>query len=102
MACLLAQAHNLSLVEIESDNQVIIKLYVSETIPPWEIMAFLFLIIACMLCRSWRFMWTRSNNRVAHWVDKGNSNSLLSASWVSYPPLALGSLLSALVFSHPS
>ncbi|KAL7176916.1 hypothetical protein ACSBR2_030284 [Camellia fascicularis] len=36
LACFLAQNHNLSFVEIESDNQTIIKLCVSETIPPWE------------------------------------------------------------------
>ncbi|KAL7189457.1 hypothetical protein ACSBR1_039160 [Camellia fascicularis] len=42
LACFLAKNHNLPSVEIESDNQTIVKLCVSETVPPWESMAVVF------------------------------------------------------------
>lgn len=36
MACLMAQALNLSQVEIKTDNKMVISLCISETVPPWE------------------------------------------------------------------
>ncbi|KAL7189912.1 hypothetical protein ACSBR1_039536 [Camellia fascicularis] len=71
MACLMIQAHNLSNVEIESDNQLVIQLSVSEMVPPWEISAMILDIRAIALQFHLLFTWTRcSNNKVAHWVAK--------------------------------
>ncbi|KAI7995877.1 hypothetical protein LOK49_LG11G02292 [Camellia lanceoleosa] len=39
LACRLVQMYGLSLADIENDNQELIHLCVSETVPPWEIMA---------------------------------------------------------------
>lgn len=39
LACRLVQMYGLSMADIENDNQDLIHLCVSETVPPWEIMA---------------------------------------------------------------
>ncbi|KAL7222781.1 hypothetical protein ACSBR1_024474 [Camellia fascicularis] len=64
----LAQAHNASMVEIETDNQSLIKLCLSEDVPPWECMAMVHDIRSLSKPRQWNFGWTRRANRAAHWV----------------------------------
>lgn len=64
MSCLLTQVHNLNQVEIESDNQMIIHLCVSEMVPSWDCMAIVSDIQLLSRNRQWNFVWTkRSNNR---------------------------------------
>ncbi|CAL5333984.1 unnamed protein product [Camellia sinensis] len=67
LVCCLAQMHGLSLADIENDNQELIHLCVSETVPPWEIMAVVADIRSFARDRAWKFMWTRrTNNSAAH------------------------------------
>ncbi|XP_028099060.1 uncharacterized protein LOC114298654 [Camellia sinensis] len=95
MACLMVKAHNLSFVEIESDNQMVIKLCVSEQVPPWELSAIILDIRHFASVYHLSFSWThRSNNRVAHWVATSQASQVLPVSWAGFPPDSLLSLLS--------
>ncbi|KAL7206513.1 hypothetical protein ACSBR2_019265 [Camellia fascicularis] len=81
LACRLAQAHNLDVVQIESDNQMIIKLYVSEKVPPWDSLAVLVDVRWMARNRRWDFVWTRrANNKVAHWVATAHAQQILPTS----------------------
>ncbi|XP_028084016.1 uncharacterized protein LOC114285186 [Camellia sinensis] len=100
MACLMVRAHNLSFVEIESDNQMVIKLCVSEQVPPWELSAIILDIRYFASAYQLSFSWThRSNNRVVNWVAKTQASQDLPVSWAVLPPVSLLSFLSADVSS---
>ncbi|CAL5389426.1 unnamed protein product [Camellia sinensis] len=95
LACRLAQMHGLSLADIENDNQELIHLCVSETVPPWEIMAVVADIRSLARDKAWNFMWTRrTNNSAAHWVANAHYRSALPASWVTCVPQDFGYVLS--------
>ncbi|KAI7995878.1 hypothetical protein LOK49_LG11G02291 [Camellia lanceoleosa] len=95
LACRLVQMYGLSLADIENDNQELIHLCVSETVPPWEIMAIVADIRSFARDRDWKFMWTRrTNNSAAHWVASAHYRSTLPANWVSCVPQDFVSVLS--------
>ncbi|CAL5428393.1 unnamed protein product [Camellia sinensis] len=81
LACRLVQMYGLSLADIENDNQDLIHLCVSETVPSWEITAIVADIRSLARDRAWKFMWTRrTNNSAAHWVATAHHRSSLPAS----------------------
>ncbi|XP_028108408.1 uncharacterized protein LOC114307215 [Camellia sinensis] len=96
LACFLAQNHNLPYVEIENDNQTIIKLCVSETVPPWESMVVVSDIRWLARSTNWVFSWIwRSKNKVAHWVSRAHASKILPNSMVAFPPSPLAAILSS-------
>lgn len=67
LAYCLAQMYGLSTADIENDNQELVHLCASETVPLWEIMAIVADIRSFAKDRAWKFMWTRrTNNSAAH------------------------------------
>ncbi|KAI7988222.1 putative ribonuclease H protein [Camellia lanceoleosa] len=100
MACLMVRGHKMSFVEIESDNQLVIKLCVSEQVPPWELSAIIMDIRSFASAYQLSFSWTnRSNNRVANWMAQTQASQSLPVSWAVLPPVSFLSLLSADVSS---
>ncbi|GMP74951.1 hypothetical protein CsSME_00032193 [Camellia sinensis var. sinensis] len=101
LACSLVQMYGLSLADIENDNQELIHLCVSETVPPWEIMAVVADIRSLARESGWKFLWTRrTNNSTAHWVGTTHYRSSLPASWVTCVPLEFASVLSHDIPAH--
>ncbi|XP_028122009.1 uncharacterized protein LOC114319198 [Camellia sinensis] len=95
LACRLVQMYGLSLADIENDNQELIHLCVSETVPPWEIKVAVADIRSLARDRAWKLLWTRrTNNSAAHWVATADYRSSLPASWVTSVPLEFASVLS--------
>ncbi|XP_028112211.1 uncharacterized protein LOC114310437 [Camellia sinensis] len=87
LAYLMAQALNLSRVEIESDNKSVISLCIFETVPPWEYSAIILDIRGLASPNSISFSWTRrTNNEAAHWVAKACLSKSLPVNWVVCPP----------------
>lgn len=72
---------------IESDNQSIIKLCLTENVPPWECSAIVEDIRTQSLYVNCSFVWIpRTYNRVAHWVASQHLKGSLLPNWVSNPP----------------
>ncbi|GMP90923.1 hypothetical protein CsSME_00041841 [Camellia sinensis var. sinensis] len=83
-------ASHLDSAIIESDNQEVIKLAVSEQVPPWETLAIFLDIRHLARQGNFQLSWThRSNNRAAHWVAQARACNELPVGWASHPPLAL-------------
>ncbi|KAL7245497.1 hypothetical protein ACSBR2_000767 [Camellia fascicularis] len=72
------------LVDVESDNQPLIKLCVSEDVPPWECMAVVLDIQSFSKLRRRKFGWTsRANNRAAHWLAMLGKSFQLTG-WITH------------------
>ncbi|KAI8016851.1 hypothetical protein LOK49_LG04G00267 [Camellia lanceoleosa] len=96
------KALNLLRVEIESDNQSVISLCVSETVPPWDYSAIILDIRGLGSTHSLSFSWTsRHNNAAVHWVAKACFSKTLPVTWAVCPPAPLVSLLSTDVANLP-
>lgn len=94
LAAQMAIASNLDSAIIESDNQEVIKLGVSEQVPPCETLAIFLDIRHLARQGNFQLKWTnRTNNRAAHWVAQACVHNELPVGWVSHPPLALGEIV---------
>ncbi|KAI8016601.1 hypothetical protein LOK49_LG05G02220 [Camellia lanceoleosa] len=90
----MATASHLDSVIIESDNQEVIKLAISEQVPPWETLAIFLDIRHLARQGNLQLPWTpRSNNRAAHWVAQAHARNELPVGWASHPPLALDEIV---------
>ncbi|KAL7201163.1 hypothetical protein ACSBR1_032967 [Camellia fascicularis] len=93
-ACQLAQARNLSKVEIEGDNKTVICLCVSEDVLQWDC-SVIFGNIKCLPTReNFTFSWKpRTANRATHWVAEASLHGSLPIDWVPNPPSHFALLL---------
>lgn len=79
---------------IESDNQVAIKLSVSELDPPWEVAAVVMDIRQMKREENIGFAWIRrSANELAHVVATKALRNLLPFSWVAASPSFISSVV---------
>lgn len=89
-ACQLAQACNLSEVEIEGDNKEVIHLCVSKKVPPWECGVVFDDIKRLANQGNLFFNWSpRTANTAAHWVAQEFLRGWFPLNWVFQPPPAL-------------
>ncbi|KAL7183556.1 hypothetical protein ACSBR2_025868 [Camellia fascicularis] len=94
-ACLMAQALNLSKVEIASDNKTVILLCVSENAPPWDCAPIINDIRRLAESCNFSFLWSpRSANEAAHWTARVSLKGMLPVQWVANPPMSLKAVLS--------
>lgn len=93
-ACGMVKALGLLGAVIESDNQVAIKLSVSELVPPWEVASVVMdirdLVRDVGVCLQWV---KREGNALAHVVAKKALRGLLPVNWVANPPSFVASVL---------
>ncbi|KAH7834120.1 hypothetical protein Vadar_012884 [Vaccinium darrowii] len=86
-ACVMGKDLGLHGFTIESDNQMAIKLSVSELDPPWEDSAIVWDIRQLGLEMKIQFCWIkRTANELAHAVASKAIRGLLPSQWVAYPP----------------
>ncbi|KAF7139221.1 hypothetical protein RHSIM_Rhsim07G0138700 [Rhododendron simsii] len=94
LACAMANSLGLLEVEIESDNQMAIKLSASELVPPWEVGAVVQDIRLLSQSGGFSFKWVkREANGLAHLVASYSLRSLLPRNWVASPPAFVDSIL---------
>ncbi|CAL5411534.1 unnamed protein product [Camellia sinensis] len=90
------QALGLSNVQVKSDCKSVIELCVSELVPPWKCLAFLYDIQSMGQASSLSFSWVpRAANTVAHWLASSKLQDALPLDWIRNPPLSLRNLLLA-------
>ncbi|KAL7243137.1 hypothetical protein ACSBR1_015538 [Camellia fascicularis] len=96
-ACLMADASNLAVVDVESDCKSVIYLCVSEGVPPWELLAMISDVRYLATNRQLNFVWCpRKGNRAAHWVASACLYNSLPNDWVTQPPMGLVRCLSSI------
>ncbi|KAI8544640.1 hypothetical protein RHMOL_Rhmol08G0312200 [Rhododendron molle] len=94
LACGMASSMGLTEVEIESDNQLAIKLSASELVPPWEVEAVVQDIRFMKQSGGISFKWVkREANGLAHVVASKSLRRLLPRNWVANPPSFVASIL---------
>ncbi|KAI8524768.1 hypothetical protein RHMOL_Rhmol13G0174800 [Rhododendron molle] len=80
---------------IESDNQTAIKLSVSESVPPWEVMAVVGDIRKLKMEEGISFAWIkREANGLAHAVAAEAMTGCLPVNWMSFPSSFVMSIVS--------
>ncbi|CAL5371424.1 unnamed protein product [Camellia sinensis] len=94
LAAQLAITRNPEAATIESNNLEVIKLGVSEKVPPWEALAIILDIRQMVRQENLNLRWTnRANNTAAHWTAQACAHNSLPVGWVSNPPMALSEIL---------
>ncbi|CAL5375563.1 unnamed protein product [Camellia sinensis] len=103
MACLFAQSHSLTNVEIESDNRQVIQRSASKNVPLWELNVVIRDVRSLASQLQLSFSWTRrDNNKVAHWVAQSLASKSPPPLWNVFFPVSFSSLIDSDVSSFQS